>query len=69
MKFDDDRAYELHAGGFTRGGTEVLCFHLPGPPPLHAVNDEYPSLRRYSKQSSGKRTALTLTPSRRERGQ
>jgi len=29
--FDQDRAYELFCGGFTRAGTEVLCFHLPDP--------------------------------------
>ena len=44
VTFDHDRVYELYCGGFTRAGTEVLCFHLPGPMPLHAQSDEYPSL-------------------------
>ena len=35
VKFDEDRAYELFAGGFTRGGSEILCFHLPRPLTLH----------------------------------
>ncbi len=37
VKFDEDRAYELCAGGFTRGGSEILCFHLPEPPTLHTA--------------------------------
>ncbi len=44
VTFDHDRVYELFCGGFTRGGTEVLCFHLPGPMLLQAQADEYPSL-------------------------
>jgi hypothetical protein len=47
ITFDDDRVCELYAGGFTRGGTEVLCFHLPGPALLQAKNDEYPSLAQH----------------------
>jgi hypothetical protein len=45
--FDQDRAYELYAGGYTRGGTELLCFHLPGPAPLQAINEEYPPLAKH----------------------
>ncbi len=44
VRFDDDRAYELFAGGITRGGTEILCFHSPRPLALNSVNGEYPSL-------------------------
>ena len=47
VTFDQDRAYELYAGGFTRGGTELLCFHLPGPAPLQAISDEYPPLAKH----------------------
>jgi hypothetical protein len=47
VTFDQDRAYELYAGGFTRGGTELLCFHLPGPAPLQAPSDEYPPLAKH----------------------
>ena len=47
VTFDRDRVYELFCGGFTRAGTEVLCFHVPGPMPLQAQNDEYPSLAQH----------------------
>jgi hypothetical protein len=44
VTFDRDRVYELFCGGFTRGGTEILCFHVPSPIPLRSLADEYPSL-------------------------
>ncbi len=44
VTFDNDRAYELYAGGYTRAGTEVLCFHLPGPQLLPPGGDEFPPL-------------------------
>jgi hypothetical protein len=47
VTFDQDRAYELYAGGYTRAGTEVLCFHVPGPLPFAAQSDEYPSLAQH----------------------
>ena len=54
VTFDHDRVYELYCGGFTRGGTEVLCFHLPGPMPLQAQTDEYPSLAQHLQQARQK---------------
>ncbi len=47
VTFDQDRVYELYAGGYARGGTELLCFHLPGPAPLPAAIDEYPPLAKH----------------------
>ena len=54
MTFDRDRVYELFCGGFTRAGTEVLCFHVPGPMLLQAQNDEYPSLAQHLQQARQK---------------
>jgi hypothetical protein len=47
VTFDQDRAYELFAGGFARAGNELLCFHLPGPMPLASQSDDYPSLAQH----------------------
>jgi hypothetical protein len=33
VTLDRDRAYEVLAAGYARAGTELLCFHLPAPPP------------------------------------
>ena len=54
MTFDHDRVYELFCGGFTRAGTEVLCFHVPGPMLLQAQSDEYPSLAQHLQQARQK---------------
>ena len=54
VTFDRDRVYELCCGGFTRGGTEVLCFHVPGPIPLAAESEEYPSLAQVLQQARQK---------------
>ena len=35
-------------------GTEVLCFHVPGPMPLQAQTDEYPSLAQHLQQARQK---------------
>jgi hypothetical protein len=51
VTFDNDRVYELFGGGFSRGGTEVLCFHLPAPMLLLAQSDEYPSLAHHLQQA------------------
>jgi hypothetical protein len=51
VTFDNDRVYELGCGGFTRGGTELLCFHLPAPIPIAAQNEEYPSLSAHLQQA------------------
>src|SRR5208283_836275 len=50
--------YELYGGGFTRAGTEVLCFHLPGPMLLHAQTSEYPSLAQHLQQVRQKNPEL-----------
>ena len=46
VRFGDHRYYHLMAGGHSRAGTAVQCFHLPGPlePAVRAGNDEYPPL-------------------------
>jgi hypothetical protein len=44
VTFDGNRVYELSCGGFTRGGTELLCFHVPEPMLLPGQSDEWPSL-------------------------
>jgi hypothetical protein len=54
VTFDHDRVYELYCGGFTRAGTEVLCFHLPGPMLLQAQSGEYPSLAQHLQQARQK---------------
>ncbi len=54
VTFDHDRVYELFCGGFTRAGTEVLCFHVPGPMLLQAQTDEYPSLAQHLQQARQK---------------
>ncbi|MEI8374938.1 MAG: hypothetical protein WCJ35_19110 [Planctomycetota bacterium] len=54
VTFDSDRVHELFCGGFTRAGTEVLCFHLPGPMLLQAETDEYPSLAQHLQQARQK---------------
>ncbi len=58
VTFDRDRVYELYCGGFTRGGTEVLCSHVPGPMPLLAQTDEYPSLAQHLQQARQKNPEL-----------
>jgi len=50
--FDENRCYQTKAGGFARGGTELLYFNLPAP--LHqdpsgarGASAEYPSEMKY----------------------
>jgi hypothetical protein len=54
VTFDGNRVYELFCGGFTRAGTEVLCFHVPAPLLLQAQSDEYPSLAQVLQQARRK---------------
>ena len=54
VTFDRDRVYELFCGGYTRGGTEVLCFHVPEPMLLQAQTDDYPSLAQLLQQARTK---------------
>ncbi len=54
VSFDNDRVYELFCGGFTRAGTEVLCFHIPEPFFLQAQTDEYPSLAEHLERARQK---------------
>ncbi len=47
VTFDRNRAYELYCGGFTRAGTEVLCFHTQVPLLLQGQAGEFPSLVKH----------------------
>ena len=58
VTFDRDRVYELFCGGFTRGGTEILCFHIPAPMLLQTQSDEYPSLAQHLQQVRQKNAEL-----------
>ncbi len=60
VAFDHDRVYEFFCGGFSRGGTEVLCCHVPGPIAFAAESDEYPPLVRQLQLAREKNPELWL---------
>jgi hypothetical protein len=47
ISFDDNRCYNVMAGGSARAGTELLCFNLPAPLGQLSSSPEYPPQVKY----------------------